>query len=127
MGRHHLSSRLAESGSSSVPFPVLRRAMICKQTGAWLSTAQAISMQQTATHKRSINSLRMERALFSSGPSAFAPGAYPVGLAFDSSGNLFVSVETFTDPGANSIVYFTQTGVGSTFATGLTFPRGLAF
>ena len=50
-----------------------------------------------------------------------------MGLAFDSSGNLFISIETFTDPGANSIVYFTQTGVGSTFATGLTFPRGLAF
>ena len=47
------------------------------------------------------------------GPSAFAPGAYPVGLAFDSSGNLFVSIETFTGPGANSIVYFTQTGVGA--------------
>ena len=61
------------------------------------------------------------------GPSAFAPGESPVGLAFDSSGNLFVSIETFTDPGADSIVYFSPTGVKSTFATGLTFPRGLAF
>ena len=61
------------------------------------------------------------------GPSAFAPGAYPVGLAFDSSGNLFVSIETFTNPGADSIVYFTPSGVESTFAIGLTFPRGLAF
>ena len=61
------------------------------------------------------------------GPSAFAPGESPVGLAFDSSGNLFVSIETFSDPGADSIVYFTPTGVKSTFATGLTFPRGLAF
>src|SRR5437870_13764060 len=61
------------------------------------------------------------------GPSAFAEGESPVGLAFDSSGNLFVSIETFTDPGADSIVYFTPTGVKSTFATGLTFPRGLAF
>jgi len=50
-----------------------------------------------------------------------------VGLAFDSSGNLFVSIETLTDPGADSIVYFSPTGVKSTFATGLTFPRGLAF
>ena len=50
-----------------------------------------------------------------------------MGLAFDSSGNLFVSIETFTDPGADSIVYFTPMGVKSTFATGLTFPRGLAF
>jgi DNA-binding beta-propeller fold protein YncE len=61
------------------------------------------------------------------GPSAFAPGESPVGLAFDSSGNLFVSIETFTDPGADSIVYFTPSGVKSIFATGLTTPRGLAF
>jgi len=61
------------------------------------------------------------------GPSAFAEGESPVGLAFDSSGNLFVSIETFSDPGADSIVYFTPMGVKSTFATGLTFPRGLAF
>jgi DNA-binding beta-propeller fold protein YncE len=66
------------------------------------------------------------RSVFA-GPSEFAEGEYPVGLAFDSSGNLFVSIETFTDPGADSIVYFTPTGVKSTFATGLTFPRGLAF
>jgi hypothetical protein len=61
------------------------------------------------------------------GPSAFAPGESPVGLAFASSGNLFVSIETFSDPGADSIVYFTPAGVKSIFATGLTFPRGLAF
>jgi sugar lactone lactonase YvrE len=61
------------------------------------------------------------------GPSAFAPGESPVGLAFDSSGNLFVSIETFSDPRADSIVYFSPTGVKSTFATGLTTPRGLAF
>ena len=58
----------------------------------------------------------------------FAEGEYPIGLAFDSSsGNLFVSIETFSDPGADSIVYFTPTRVKSTFATDLTFPRGLAF
>ena len=61
------------------------------------------------------------------GPSAFAPGESPVGLAFDSIGNLFVSIETFSDPGADSVVYFSPTRVKSTFATGLTFPRGLAF
>jgi len=61
------------------------------------------------------------------GPSEFAEGESPVGLAFDSSGNLFVSIETFTDPGADSIVYFSPTGVKSPFATGLTTPRGLAF
>jgi sugar lactone lactonase YvrE len=66
------------------------------------------------------------RAVFA-GPSEFAEGESPVGLAFDSSGNLFVSIETFTDPGADSIVYFTPTGVKITFATGLTTPRGLAF
>jgi sugar lactone lactonase YvrE len=65
------------------------------------------------------------------GPSAFAPGAYPTGLTFDSSGNLFVSTECFApffcEPGSDTILKFTPTGVGSTFATGLTFPRGLAF
>jgi hypothetical protein len=61
------------------------------------------------------------------GPSEFAEGENPVGLAFDSSGNLLVSIETFTDPGADSIVYFSPTGVKSPFATGLTTPRGLAF
>ena len=61
------------------------------------------------------------------GPSAFAAGESPVGLAFDSSGNLFVSIETFSDPGADSIVYFTPTGMKNIFATGLTTPRGLAF
>jgi|SRR5205809_7565913 len=61
------------------------------------------------------------------GPDKFATGEYPVGLAFDSKGNLYVSIETFSDPGADSIVYFTPMGVKSTFATGLTFPRGLAF
>ena len=61
------------------------------------------------------------------GPSAFASGESPVGLAFDRNGNLFVSIETFSDPGADSVVYFSPTRVKSTFATGLTFPRGLAF
>jgi sugar lactone lactonase YvrE len=61
------------------------------------------------------------------GSDAFEPDEYPAGLAYDSSGNLFVSIETFTDPEAGSIVYFSPTGVKSTFATGLTIPRGLAF
>src|SRR5204863_6806280 len=50
------------------------------------------------------------------GPSAFAEGESPVGLAFDNNANLFVSIETFSDPGADSIVYFTLMGVKSTFA-----------
>ena len=66
------------------------------------------------------------RTIFA-GPDKFATGEYPVGLAFDSGGNLFVSIETFSDPGADSIVYFTPMGVKSPFATGLTSPRGLAF
>jgi hypothetical protein len=66
------------------------------------------------------------RTIFA-GPDKFATGEYPVGLAFDSSCNLYVSIETFSDPGADSIVYFTPMGVKSIFATGLTFPRGLAF
>jgi DNA-binding beta-propeller fold protein YncE len=60
------------------------------------------------------------------GANKFAPGAYPIGLAFDSSGNLFVSTECFCDPGSDTILKFTA-GVPSTFAMGLTFPRGLAF
>jgi DNA-binding beta-propeller fold protein YncE len=62
------------------------------------------------------------------GPSAFDPGVYPVGLAFDSTGNLFVSTETFVgEPGSDTILKFTPSGMKSIFATGLTFPRGLAF
>jgi len=65
------------------------------------------------------------------GPSEFAPGAYPTGLTFDSSGNLFVSTECFApffcDPGSDTILMFTPIGTESTFATGLTTPRGMAF
>lgn len=56
--------------------------------------------------------------------SAFGPNQFPVGLAFDRFGNLFVSTEG--DPGNDAILEFTA-GVPSTFATGLTTPRGLAF
>ena len=59
------------------------------------------------------------------GPSAFPDETFPVGLAFDSSGNLFVSTEG--DPGSDTILKFTPTGAESSFATGLTQPRGLAF
>jgi hypothetical protein len=65
------------------------------------------------------------------GLSAFAPGAYPAGLTFDSTGNLFVSTECiapfFCDPGSDTILKFTPIGAESTFATGLTTPRGMAF
>jgi hypothetical protein len=60
------------------------------------------------------------------GPSAFTENAAPVGLAFDASGNLFVSTEG--DPGNDSILVFDTNGSeGPPFATGLTTPRGLAF
>jgi N-acetylneuraminic acid mutarotase len=49
----------------------------------------------------------------------------PAGLAFDKSGNLFVSTEGH--PGLDTILKFTPAGTGSTFATGLSNPRGLAF
>ena len=60
------------------------------------------------------------------GPSAFTENAAPVGLAFDASGNLFVSTEN--DPGNDSILVFDTNGSERPpFATGLTTPRGLAF
>jgi sugar lactone lactonase YvrE len=64
------------------------------------------------------------RSVFA-GPSAFAADTGPLGLAFDSTGNLFVSTEG--DPGSDTILEFTPDGMESTFATGLTNPRGLAF
>jgi sugar lactone lactonase YvrE len=59
------------------------------------------------------------------GPSAFAENAGPIGLAFDSTDNLFAATEG--DPGNDTILVFTPDGMESTFATGLTNPRGLAF
>src|SRR4029077_4931749 len=59
------------------------------------------------------------------GANAFTDGTYPAGLAFDASGNLFVSTQG--DPGNDTILEFTPTGMESTFATGLTNPLGLAF
>ena len=63
------------------------------------------------------------------GSSAFDPSVYPVGLAFDSYGNLFVSTNALSNfSGNDTILEFNSQGVKiSTFATGLSFPRGLAF
>jgi DNA-binding beta-propeller fold protein YncE len=62
------------------------------------------------------------------GPSAFDPSVYPVGLAFDSYGNLFVSTNALSNfSGNDTILKFTRSGMKSIFATGLSFPRGLAF
>jgi DNA-binding beta-propeller fold protein YncE len=63
------------------------------------------------------------------GPSAFDTSVYPVGLAFDSYGNLFVSTNALSNfSGNDTILEFNPQGVKiSTFAMGLSFPRGLAF
>jgi hypothetical protein len=59
--------------------------------------------------------------------SAFAPNTGPIGLAFDSAGNLFVSTES-NDTQPDTILEFDSTGAFvQTFATGLQNPRGLAF
>ena len=60
------------------------------------------------------------------GQSAFGDSA-PIDLTFDSAGNLFVSAAG-SDSGNDTILEFTPDGISeSTFATGLTNPRGLAF
>jgi sugar lactone lactonase YvrE len=59
------------------------------------------------------------------GPSAFTSTQLPAGLAFDSSGNLFVS--TLGNRPNDAILVFTPTGMGSTFATDLNNPHGMAF
>jgi len=59
------------------------------------------------------------------GPSAFTSTQVPAGLAFDSSGNLFVS--TLNNRPNDAILVFTPTGMESTFATGLNNPHGMAF
>jgi len=51
----------------------------------------------------------------------------PGGLAFDSSGNLYVSNTGVDSPDPDSIVRFTPSGVGTSFASGLSQPAGLAF
>jgi sugar lactone lactonase YvrE len=59
------------------------------------------------------------------GPSAFTSTQDPAGLAFDASGNLFVS--TLGNRPNDAILVFTPGGMESTFATGLNNPHGLAF
>ncbi len=62
------------------------------------------------------------------GPSAFTANQSPAGLAFDRSGNLFVSTEgAFGIPPGDMILKFTPQGAESTFATGLNTPRGIVF
>src|SRR6266545_2925807 len=115
------SSHQMENGSSSAPFPV--------RAGAWLSTAPATSTQPRALWilaqtERSLNSLRMERALFSPAQTPSRPAHIPLGL-------LLTGAATSSFPRKHSLATREATqfsnGVPSTFATGLTFPRGLAF
>jgi len=64
------------------------------------------------------------RSVFA-GPSAFLPNQGPIGLAFNSAGNLFVST---SDTSNGQILEFAPNGAETIFATGLTNnPRGLAF
>jgi len=59
------------------------------------------------------------------GPSAFTSTQVPAGLAFDASGNLFVT--TLGNRPNDAILVFTPTGMESTFATDLNNPHGMAF
>ena len=60
------------------------------------------------------------------GPASFAAGQGPIGLIFDSAGNLVVS--TGDGPGNGEILKFAPDGTKTVFATGLTHaPRGMAY
>ena len=92
--------------------------------GLALDNGGNLIRQRTVTTKLSTNLLPMGRAHRFRRPSAFGDSA-PIDLTFDTAGNLFVSTEG--DPGNDTILEFTPNGMESTFATGLTNPRGLAF
>lgn len=65
------------------------------------------------------------RSVFA-GPAAFSGTQGPIGLKFDSAGNLFVSAADST--GTGEILKFAPDATKTVFATGLTNnPRGLAF
>jgi len=62
------------------------------------------------------------------GPAAFTSVQFPVGLTFDRLGNLWVTTELNEGgPGGDAILVFAPDGTGSTFATNLSNPRGIAF
>src|SRR6266487_659653 len=62
------------------------------------------------------------------GPPAFTGVQFPVGLAFDRLGNLFVTTEGNEGaPGGDAILVFAPDGTEGTFATDLADPRGIAF
>ncbi len=59
--------------------------------------------------------------------TVFAPGMdFPVGITFDSSGDLFVANSANNNPGQGYITKITPDGTQSTFASGLT-PQAVAF
>jgi sugar lactone lactonase YvrE len=62
------------------------------------------------------------------GPAAFTGVQFPVGIAFDRSGDLWVTTEgNEGGPGGDAILVFAPDGTDSTFATDLADPRGIAF
>jgi len=62
------------------------------------------------------------------GPATFTGVQFPVGLAFDRSGNLLVTTEgNEGGPGGDAILVFAPDGTESTFATDLADPWGIAF
>src|SRR6266480_4011798 len=62
------------------------------------------------------------------GPAAFTAVQGPVGLAFDRSGNLWVTTEgNEGGPGGDAILVFAPDGTEGTFAADLADPRGIAF
>ena len=62
------------------------------------------------------------------GSAAFTAVQGPVGLAFDRSGNLWVTTEgNEGGPGGDAVLVFAPDGTESTFATNLADPRGIAF
>lgn len=67
------------------------------------------------------------RSIFASDVGSGPGDPRPIDLAFDAAGNLFVSLAgtLFVPDGA--VVEISTTGIETTFATGLNYPRGLAF
>ena len=73
------------------------------KTGGWLSTAGNLYAADGGA-QTTINLLRMERAPFSWDQPPSIAGVYPVGLAFDSTGNLFVSTNALSNFSGNDTI-----------------------
>ena len=79
----------------------------------WPLTARAICLWRIRAAATSMNSRRAECK------APLPPGWHPIGLAFNSAGNLFEA-----DDSSGNIYEFTPGGAQSTFASGLDGPRG---